>query len=72
MTVPAADAMHREGVPSVDESLRQLSAAGPCRTSVREQALADTRATRPHDIDATVPGFGRMQLKSGVVKKVLQ
>lgn len=23
-----------------------------------------------HDIDATVPGFGRMQLKSGVVKKV--
>lgn len=24
-----------------------------------------------HDIDATVPGFGRMQLKSGVVKKVL-
>src|SRR5690606_35456804 len=25
-----------------------------------------------HDIDATVPGFGRMQLKSSVVKKVLQ
>ncbi len=24
-----------------------------------------------HDIDATVPGFGRMQLKSSVVKKVL-
>ncbi|MGM7668715.1 zinc ribbon domain-containing protein YjdM [Microbacterium sp. A93] len=24
-----------------------------------------------HDIDATVPGFGRMQLKSGVVKKVV-
>ena len=24
-----------------------------------------------HDIAATVPGFGRMQLKSGVVKKVL-
>lgn len=24
-----------------------------------------------HDIDATVPGFGRMHLKSGVVKKVL-
>ncbi|MCG2621785.1 alkylphosphonate utilization protein [Arthrobacter sp. I2-34] len=24
-----------------------------------------------HDIDATVPGFGRLQLKSGVVKKVL-
>ncbi len=23
-----------------------------------------------HDIDATVPGFGRMQLKSSVVKKV--
>ncbi|MCW5252525.1 zinc ribbon domain-containing protein YjdM [Streptomyces sp. SHP 1-2] len=22
-----------------------------------------------HDIDATVPGFGRMQLKSGVVRK---
>src|SRR5690606_15223073 len=26
---------------------------------------------RDHDIDATVPGFGRMQLKSRVVKKVL-
>lgn len=24
-----------------------------------------------HDIDATVPGFGRMQLKSSVVKKVV-
>ncbi len=24
-----------------------------------------------HDIDATVPGFGRMQLKSSVVKKAL-
>lgn len=24
-----------------------------------------------HDIDANVPGFGRMQLKSSVVKKVL-
>lgn len=24
-----------------------------------------------HDIDATVPGVGRMQLKSSVVKKVL-
>lgn len=24
-----------------------------------------------HDIDATVPGFGRMQLKSSVVKKVI-
>ncbi|PKQ25874.1 MAG: phosphonoacetate hydrolase [Actinobacteria bacterium HGW-Actinobacteria-4] len=24
-----------------------------------------------HDIDATVPGFGRIQLKSSVVKKVL-
>lgn len=24
-----------------------------------------------HDIDATVPGFGRMQLKSSVVKKIL-
>src|SRR5690606_8619135 len=24
-----------------------------------------------HDIDASVPGFGRMQLKSSVVKKVL-
>ncbi len=24
-----------------------------------------------HDIDATMPGFGRMQLKSSVVKKVL-
>ena len=24
-----------------------------------------------HDIDATVPGFGRMQLTSSVVKKVL-
>ncbi|MDP9820569.1 PhnA domain-containing protein [Nocardioides massiliensis] len=24
-----------------------------------------------HDIDATVPGHGRMQLKSSVVKKVL-
>ncbi len=24
-----------------------------------------------HDIDATVPGFGRMQLKSSVVKNVL-
>lgn len=24
-----------------------------------------------HDIDAAVPGFGRMQLKSSVVKKVL-
>lgn len=24
-----------------------------------------------HDIDATVPGFGRMQLKSSVVRKVL-
>jgi len=24
-----------------------------------------------HDINATVPGFGRMQLKSSVVKKVL-
>ena len=24
-----------------------------------------------HDIDATVPGFGQMQLKSSVVKKVL-
>lgn len=24
-----------------------------------------------HDIDATVPGFGRMKLKSSVVKKVL-
>ncbi len=24
-----------------------------------------------HDIDAKVPGFGQMQLKSGVVKKVL-
>lgn len=24
-----------------------------------------------HDIDATLPGFGRMQLKSSVVKKVL-
>ena len=24
-----------------------------------------------HDIDATVPGFGKMQLKSSVVKKVL-
>lgn len=23
-----------------------------------------------HDIDATVPGFGRMQLKSSVVKKI--
>lgn len=27
--------------------------------------------TDGHDIDATVPGFGRMQLKSSVVKKVL-
>jgi protein PhnA len=30
--------------------------------------LAD--AEEGHDIDATVPGFGRMQLKSSVVKKV--
>jgi protein PhnA len=30
--------------------------------------LAD--AVDGHDIDATVPGFGRMQLKSSVVKKV--
>lgn len=30
--------------------------------------LAD--AADGHDIDATVPGFGRIQLKSSVVKKV--
>ena len=31
--------------------------------------LAD--AADGHDIDATVPGFGRMKLKSSVVKKVV-
>ena len=30
-----------------------------------------TDGVADHDIDATVPGFGRMQLKSSVVKKVL-
>ena len=30
-----------------------------------------TDGVADHDLDATVPGFGRMQLKSSVVKKVL-
>lgn len=39
-------------------------------TKVRGIRLASGGA-RDHDIDATVPGFGRMQLKSSVVKKSL-
>ena len=37
---------------------------GPIRSAVDD-------GVDGHDIDATVPGFGRMQLKSSVVKKVL-
>jgi protein PhnA len=39
-------------------------------TKVRSIRLIDD-GVGDHDIDATVPGFGRMQLKSSVVKKVL-
>ena len=39
-------------------------------TKVRGIRLIDD-GVGDHDIDATVPGFGRMQLKSSVVKKVL-
>ncbi|AZN30726.1 alkylphosphonate utilization protein [Flaviflexus salsibiostraticola] len=39
-------------------------------TKVRGIRLIDD-GVADHDIDATVPGFGRMQLKSSVVKKVL-
>ncbi|MDF1479489.1 zinc ribbon domain-containing protein YjdM [Leifsonia sp. H3M29-4] len=39
-------------------------------TKVRGIRLIDD-GVGDHDLDATVPGFGRMQLKSGVVKKVL-
>lgn len=38
-------------------------------TKVRGIRLIDD-GVGDHDIDATVPGFGRMQLKSSVVKKV--
>jgi len=37
-------------------------------TKVRGIRLLD-EPVNDHDIDATVPGFGRMQLKSSVVKK---
>ncbi len=39
-------------------------------TKVRGIRLIDD-GVGDHDNDATVPGFGRMQLKSSVVKKVL-
>ena len=39
-------------------------------TKVKGIRLVEDRGDG-HDIDATVPGFGRMQLKSSVVKKVL-
>lgn len=39
-------------------------------TKVRGIRLIDD-GVGDHDIDATVPGFGRMQLKSSVVKKAL-
>lgn len=39
-------------------------------TKVRAIRLI-TDGVGDHDIDATVPGFGKMQLKSSVVKKVL-
>lgn len=39
-------------------------------TKVRGIRLLEDAADG-HDIDATVPGFGRMKLKSSVVKKVL-
>lgn len=39
-------------------------------TKVRGIRLIDD-GVGDHDIDAKVPGFGRMQLKSSVVKKVL-
>ncbi len=39
-------------------------------TKVRGIRLIDD-GVADHDIDATVPGFGRMQLKSSVVKKVI-
>lgn len=39
-------------------------------TKVRGIRLTDD-AGDGHDIDATVPGFGRMQLKSSIVKKVI-
>jgi protein PhnA len=39
-------------------------------TKVRGIRLIDD-GVGDHDLDATVPGFGRMQLKSSVVKKVL-
>ncbi|NYE19857.1 protein PhnA [Microbacterium immunditiarum] len=39
-------------------------------TKVRGIRLIDD-GVGDHDIDATVPGFGRMQLKSSVVKKSL-
>lgn len=38
-------------------------------TKVKGIRLVEDRGDG-HDIDATVPGFGRMQLKSSVVKKV--
>ena len=39
-------------------------------TKVRNIRLI-TDGVGEHDIDATVPGFGRMQLKSSIVKKSL-
>lgn len=39
-------------------------------TKVKGIRLLD-EAVDGHDIDATVPGFGRMKLKSSVVKKTL-
>lgn len=44
---------------------------GPLKSGTKVKGirlLAD--AVDGHDIDATVPGFGKMQLKSSVVKKV--
>ena len=42
---------------------------GKAGTKVKGIRLID--GVGDHDIDATVPGFGKMQLKSSVVKKVL-
>ncbi|NLG20257.1 MAG: alkylphosphonate utilization protein [Actinomycetales bacterium] len=57
---------------TIAKDLKVKGAGGVVKVGTKVKGIRlITDGVGDHDIDATVPGFGRMQLKSSVVKKVL-
>ncbi len=67
----AADGSSDDGDPTTEIPKVKGGGGGVIKVGTKVRGIRlITDGVGDHDIDASVPGFGRMQLKSSVVKKV--